>query len=100
MITPERRERIHIRLNFAQDYIWQELNLLDTTPAVILSEKALSEVVKHVKRITSVPQLILELEKAGVLIQSSLLSEDYLEMLLFAIEGAMKEVIKATVTAT
>ena len=69
-------------------------------PAVVLSDKALSEVVKHVNRITSVEYLKLELEKAGLLIQSSLLSEEYLGILFFAIEGAVKEVIKATVTGT
>ena len=100
VITPEQTERIQLRLNLARDYIWQDLNLLDTTPAVVLSEKAFSEVVKHVKRITSIPQLKLELEKAGVLIQSSLLTEDYLELLFFAIEGAIKEVIKETVIGT
>ena len=99
MITPERTERVRLRLTLARDYIWQELNLLDTMPAVVLSDKALSEVVKHVNRITSV-YLKLELEKAGLLIQSSLLSEEYLGILFFAIEGAVKEVIKATVTGT
>lgn len=67
---------------------------------MILSEKALSEVVKHVNRITSIEYLKLELEKAGVLIQSSLLSEEYLGILFFAIEGAVKEIIKSTVTDT
>ena len=42
MITPERTELVWLQLNFARDYIWQELNLLDTTPAVVLSEKVLS----------------------------------------------------------
>ena len=100
VITPERTERVRLRLTLARDYIWQELNLLDTMPAVVLSDKALSEVVKHVNRITSVEYLKLELEKAGLLIQSSLLSEEYLGILFFAIEGAVKEVIKATVTGT
>ena len=69
-------------------------------PAVVLSDKALSEVVKYVNQITSVEYLKLELEKVGVLIQSSLLSEEYLGILFFTIEGVVKEVIKGTITGT
>lgn len=94
-ITPERTDRVELRLKLTRSFIWERLNIPDSTPSLILPDKPLINLVKHVKRITTLHQLTLQLEKSGMLIQSSLLDDDHLHMLMWAIEGALTEEIIA-----
>jgi len=63
----------------------------DTVPEMILSDDAIKDIVKDVKRIVTKDQLLHRLEKSGIRVQSSFLGEKEIALLLMTIQGSLSE---------
>lgn len=90
-ISPERMERVRLRLTQVREFICQQLPFPYILPIMILSDYVRDELVKHLSQIVTVEQLCSQLEKAGIHVKSSLLSEENVREIMSTIDAAMVE---------
>ena len=83
--------RVLWRLQLCRDFIWTMKGLPDTIPDMLISDKVLSDIAKHVQRIVSVHQLRLRLESSGMSVRASFLTDLDIETLGISIGHAMRE---------
>ena len=90
-ITPQRIGLVRFRLQSLRKQIWKGSDFPDIDETHILSDKALDRLAKNVKQISSRKSLFVELEKAGVRVQYSLLTNAHLEQIWTVINLACAE---------
>jgi hypothetical protein len=74
------------RLRLAREYEWRQLQLPDTIPSMLLSDKALKKLCSQVKFIVNEDALRGILEEAGVCLKYSFFSDAAIKRMMFVIE--------------
>ena len=87
----DQRHVLECALQAARQTFWEKIDIPDTIPQLILPDKTITWIVKHVKRITNIEQLCDQMMLQGIRPEASLLTQQNITDLMWTIDSTLSE---------
>ena len=88
-VSPYRIGIVRFFLDNFRTWVWKELAFPDTTVDVVMPDTVLTQLAENIKRVSSPNALRVEIERAGLKLRFSALSDRHLDAMWLVVEHAM-----------